>query len=65
MAKVENLYAVTAGFVIVVFGCLFKYLEERIAEDSLIWRFLEGFSFAAIFYFGMKILQWSVWVLGW
>ena len=64
MIKIENLYVVTAGLVIVAFGYLFDFLEEHFAEDSWFWHFFEGFSIAAIFYFGMQLLKWAVWVMG-
>jgi len=64
MSKIENLYVMFAGLMIVAFGYVFDYLENRFAEDSWFWHFFEAFCIAAIFYFTMNLLKWAVWVMG-
>ena len=64
MAKIESLYVVFAGMIIVAVGYLFDMIEKHFAEDSWFWHFFDALSIAAIFYLTMKILKWAVWVLG-
>lgn len=64
MSKIENLYVMTAGILIVAFSYAIDYLENRFAEDNWFWYFFDAFCIAAIFYLTMNLLKWAVWVMG-
>lgn len=63
MKMANNFLVVASGILIVLTGYAMEKIEAAL-EGSFIGYIVDGFMLAALFFLGMRLLQWAVWAMG-